>query len=377
VLALRFAVERETAASLRYYGLALAASGALGFAANVAPTNWTITHCDAIASNSLAGGVFAGLALALAAKLQPLRPMMRGLAVAVSGTLALAVALALDPRCLHGPFVRVDPAIWPMWLDDVREMRPLLPLFRVNPLTVAAIAAFPAAALLATGALLAQADLRREFGLWAAAAAFITAAFTTVAAIRGFSYAIWLGMPLVAALAPRLFALLRLRVLSARVVASLMLTPMALSSGAITIADANGLRDTDSFARPESRHCIASASYAPLTRLPPGLVVTDVSHGPYLLALTPHSVMSAPYHRLGHGIGIAHKALASPPDMARRLLAEAKVDYVMICGPRPPDGLPEPARSRSLWGALQTGAVPGWLEPVPGMQPFAVYRVRS
>jgi hypothetical protein len=189
--------------------------------------------------------------------------MMRGLAVAVSGTLALAVALALDPRCLHGPFVRVDPAIWPMWLDDVREMRPLLPLFRVNPLTVAAIAAFPAAALLATGALLAQADLRREFGLWAAAAAFITAAFTTVAAIRGFSYAIWLGMPLVAALAPRLFALLRLRVLSARVVASLMLTPMALSSGAITIADANGLRDTDSFARPESRHCIASASYAP------------------------------------------------------------------------------------------------------------------
>jgi hypothetical protein len=260
----------------------------------VAPTNWTITHCDAIASNSLAGGVFAGLALALAAKLQPLRPMMRGLAVAVSGTLALAVALALDPRCLHGPFVRVDPAIWPMWLDDVREMRPLLPLFRVNPLTAAAIAAFPAAALLATGALLAQADLRREFGLWAAAAAFITAAFTTVAAIRGFSYAIWLGMPLVAALAPRLFALLRLRVLPDRVVASLMLTPMALASGAITIADANGLRDTDSFARPESRHCIASASYAPLTRLPPGLVVTDVSYGPYLLALTPHSVMSAP-----------------------------------------------------------------------------------
>ena len=59
-----------------------------------------------------------------------------------------------------------------------------------------------------------------------------------------------------------------------------------------------------------------------------------------------------------------------------RTLTDAKVSYVMVCGLRPPDGLPEPARSRSLWGRLQAGAIPDWLAPVPGALPFAVYRVR-
>ena len=105
-------------------------------------------------------------------------------------------------------------------------------------------------------------------------------------------------------------------------------------------------------------------------------MVTDISYGPYLLALTSHSVMAAPYHRLSSGITTSHKALASPPEQAREVLKSIKATYVMLCGPRPPDGLPEPARTASLWRRLQAGAPPPWLEPVPGMGPFAVYRVR-
>jgi hypothetical protein len=113
-----------------------------------------------------------------------------------------------------------------------------------------------------------------------------------------------------------------------------------------------------------------------LASLPPGLVVTDISFGPFLLALTPHSVMAAPYHRLGPGIVTAHRALASPPAQAREILTDADVDYVMICGPRPPDGLFAPARSQSLWGWLQAGQTPDWLTRLPGDGPFAVYQVR-
>jgi hypothetical protein len=40
----------------------------------------------------------------------------------------------------------------------------------------------------------------------------------------------------------------------------MMLTPMAVSVCAITIAHATGLDDADSFARPASRHCLNSAS---------------------------------------------------------------------------------------------------------------------
>ena len=127
-----------------------------------------------------------------------------------------------------------------------------------------------------------------------------------------------------------------------------------------------------------SKACLQSASYAPLAQLPPGIVATDVSYGPFLLALTPHSVLAGPYHHLSKGIIAAHRSLAAPPEQARQILAEQRVTYVMICGPRPPDGLAEPERSRSLWGQLRAGAVPDWLEPVGDTagQAFAVYRVK-
>jgi hypothetical protein len=286
------------------------------------------------------------------------------------------VFLLLEPRCIRGPFALVDPGIWPVWHDQVRELQPLLAVFRTNPLTAAGIAAFPAAALLATLALAAERPRRRDFGFVVAASVFAVAVAMTLAAIRGYSYAMWLGMPLVAVAALRLFALLRLEMLAARLALGLLLTPMAVSASAITIAHASGFNDSDDFARPASRHCFRTANYAPLARLPAGLVVADISYGPFLLALTPHSAMAAPYHRLSVGITTAHRALAAAPDEARGVLAHAGVRYVMVCGPRPPDGLAASDRGASLWGRLQAGAVPDWLEPVPGMQPFAVYRIK-
>ena len=62
-----------------------------------------------------------------------------------------------------------------------------------------------------------------------------------------------------------------------------------------------GFDDHDAFDRPASKACIATASYAPLAQLPPGIVATDVSYGPFLLALTPHSVLAGPYHHLSTG----------------------------------------------------------------------------
>ena len=75
-----------------------------------------------------------------------------------------------------------------------------------------------------------------------------------------------------------------------------------------------------------------------------------MSYGPFVLALTPHSVLAGPYHHLSKGIMAAHQSLALPPEQAREVLAEKKSNYVMICGPRPPDGLAEADRAGSLWG---------------------------
>ena len=376
VFALRYIADREAGTVLRDYGLALAAATAVGFAVSVGPQHWTRSLCDAIALNNALAATVAGLVLAFAGMLAHQQRITRVLAMAAGASLAVAVLVLFEPRCAHGPFAMVDPGIWPVWHDHVRELQPLAAVFRINPLTAAGIAAFPAVALFATVVLSFEYELRRDFGFIVAALAFLAAAVTTVLAIRGYSYAIWLGMPLVAALALRLFAWLKLRTWPARLAAALCLTPLALSAGAITIAHASGLADADSFARPASRHCFASASYRPLAALTPGLVVTDISYGPFLLALTPHSAMAAPYHRLGTGITTSQRALSAPPEEARDILAASKVAYVMICGPRPPDGLAEAAREASLWGRLRAGDIPAWLEPLPDTAPFAVYRVR-
>jgi hypothetical protein len=285
----------------------------------------------------------------------------------------------IEPACARGPFGLADPAIWPVWLGDVREMQPLLAVFHNNPLSGAAIAAFPAAAVVATLVLLRQPAMRRDLGFLATAAVFLVALLVTFGAIRAFSYAIWFGMPMVAAMALRLFAALRLQTLTARVTAALALTPLTLSASAITLAYAVGFDDHDGFDRPASKACTETASYIPLARLPPGIVATDVSYGPFLLALTPHSVLAGPYHHLAKGIMAAHRSLALPPEPARKVLTEQHAAYVMVCGPRPPGGLVEPERSASLWGRLREGAVPDWLEPIQqgAGQAFAVYRVKK
>lgn len=161
-----------------------------------------------------------------------------------------------------------------------------------------------------------------------------------------------------------------------RAAVGVLLTPAVLSLGAITIANAAGLGAHDSFNRTESNACFKTASYAALAQLPPGLIATDIDYGPFLLALTPHSVLAAPYHRLSEAIITAHRALSSPPDEARHVLVRAHAQYVATCGTRSLADLSAPERDASLWGRLLAGAVPDWLEPLPIAGPFAVYGVK-
>jgi hypothetical protein len=305
-------------------------------------------------------------------------PMRCSLAVAVALAVA-AVFAASEPRCLLGPYAMVDPAVQPLWLAHVREMQPLVTVFADNPLTGLGISAFPAVAVVAVAMLVIKDPLRRDFGFVTASAALLLAVAMTFAAIKGYPYAIWLAMPLVAVMTVRLFALLRLTALVPRFVAGLLLTPMALSAGAISIAQAAGLGGTHDGDGAQRQACFQTARYAVLAKLPPGLVAADIDYGPFLLALTPHAVVAAPYHRLSAGIIDAHRIFASPPDEARRIAARIGANYLALCGQRAPSGLSDAARDASLWGRLRAGDVPDWLaaEPGPADAAFRIYRVRS
>ena len=110
----------------------------------------------------------------------------------------------------------------------------------------------------------------------------------------------------------------------------------------------------------------------------PGKILLGM-FGAFILALTPHSVLTAPYHRLSSRIVAAHEVFAAPPDQARSILARHAATYVVICGPMAPSGLSEPALSASLWAKLQANSVPDWLDPVAETRegPFRAYRIRA
>jgi hypothetical protein len=374
--ALRYVVDRNGAQAAAHYGATLAASSAVAFFVIVAPAHWMRGVCDAIAVNWVALTVIGGLGLALAGRFAHERVAARIVCAGIVGAAATGVFLAIQPACLHGPYAMMDSAVWPIWLAHVREMQPLIPLMAKSPLTAIAIAAFPAAAAVAALVLLGLREHRRDFGFLAATAAFVSAFVTTLAAIKAYSYATWLGMPLVAVLALHLFAWLRLQSLVPRFALGMLLTPAGLSIGAIAVANAAGIDEHENFNRPEREVCLKTENYGPLARLPAGLIAADIDFGPFLLALTPHSVLAAPYHRLSTGIIAAHEVFTAPPDAARRILARSRVDYVITCGPRPPSGLAGEALTASLWGRLQAGDVPPWLDPIPQPGPFVPYRVK-
>jgi hypothetical protein len=376
IFGVRYLVDRTAAEAAAHYGLALAASAVVAFFAIVGPEHWTRGMCDAIAINWVALVAVGGLGLALCGTLlaNASLPLRLG-AVFAAGTIASALFLWIEPRCLRGPFGMMDPAIWDIWAARIQETQPLIPAILKTPLTALGCAIFPAVALLAGLALLLDRDLRRDFGYLAASAALLAGIAMMFGAIKGFSYATWLGMPLVAVFALRLFALLRLQSLVQQFAVSLSVTPAALSFGAITIANAAGVIAPEDSNRHEVEYCLWNSSYAALAKLPQGLVATNIDYGPFLLALTPHSVLAAPYHRLSAGIIAAHQIFSSPADVAHELLARQRVTYVMICG-RPYVGRGE----ASAFGyQLNEGHVPAWLEPVAvtGPQVFSVYRLKS
>jgi hypothetical protein len=372
----RYLVDRTGAQAAAHYGLALAASSVVAFFVIVGPEHWTRGVCDAIAINWVVLVAAGGLGLALCGTLlaNANLPLRLG-AVFATGAIASVLFLWIEPRCLRGPFGMMDPAIWDIWAAHIQETQPLIQAMLKTPLTALGCAIFPAVALLAALTLLLDRDLRRDFGYLAASAALLAGVAMMFGAIKGFFYATWLGMPLVAVFALRLFALLRLQSLVQRFAVSLFLTPAVLSFGAITIAEAAGFVAPEDSNPKEVESCFKNDSYAALAKLPEGLVATNIDYGPFLLALTPHSVLAAPYHRLSAGIIAAHDVFSSPPDKARSLLARQRVTYVMACA-RSDFGRSE---AFSLGYQLHHGQVPAWLESVPvtGPQAFSVYRLKS
>ena len=128
--------------------------------------------------------------------------------------------------------------------------------------------------------------------------------------------------------------------------------------------------------RADAEACSKSDAIRELASLPPGLISAHIDIGAYIAALTPHRVLSAPYHRIPDAILANHTLLASRSDaVARATIAREGVDYVVTCR-----GLDDPFVSNEAWkGSLRANLVanqaPAYLTPVTLANRDSIIRV--
>ena len=122
--------------------------------------------------------------------------------------------------------------------------------------------------------------------------------------------------------------------------------------------------------------CFRIASYADLARQPAGLVLSEIDLGPFVLAHTGSSSMTAPYHRMSWGLVQARAALSTPADKADVPTRALGATYVLECPTHARNSDRVGMSSDSLQKRLDAGKPPAWLELLSDKGPLRLYRVR-
>ncbi|MGE0767391.1 MAG: hypothetical protein AB7L90_13065 [Hyphomicrobiaceae bacterium] len=373
----------------------MAAVLAIGAVLSIDPSRWNVMVCDAVAFNLVAltacgaAGVAAAGFAARFVEGPRLVALQLGL-LGIGGIAGLVIYGLLEPRCLAGPFGQVTPEVWPIWLSRVTEVQPIGYLYRLSPggtIGIVLMAVLGIAARIRIA--LVERRTRDEAGVFNRHMLLLTAqVFAFVAAcwqVKMLPYAAWLALPalgLVLASLPGTPTIGAPVVRLAAFVLVLQSTLGAIAGSAYVIVQANEP------AKPPARTpCSDTTTISTLASLPPGLVLADVDLGPYIVALTPHRVVMAPYHRIDRSIVEGYHLLGGAPEAAEAALRRLAVAYVLACRPNEKPSVPDAAAkaaqppikspASTLRHALATGHPPGYLAPVPlpKASELRVYRV--
>jgi hypothetical protein len=334
----------------------------------VPPTRWLDIRCDALSLNlvALAAPTAAGLCLAL---VLPMRRAFR-FATTVCGVAAGAMLYAsLEPACLAGPFGQVNAALKPIWLDHVLETKSIFFVAADHPGHALGLMAFVFAGAGAQALLWHQ---RRDVGSALMACIMVLAAVGGCWQVKLMPYAAWLAVLPLGVVAAGLQGTTSLSPLLARIAAVVLLSQTTLdaafSAALAPFASASkpGAVTAVESADPR-RPCFRSASVERLAAMPPGLVAGDIDLGPYMVALTPHRALAAPYHRLGDSILSNHAILDGPFGRARETAQALGVRYIALCADDHTiiDTKPTAPNAQSLRARLLANVPVDFLQEIP------------
>ena len=375
---LRFLIDPKEARQVQAFGATLAASALTVFVIQTPPARWTFAACDALAVNTTVGLALAGAGIVLAVWATRDRSLIfRILALGLAAAAAAGAYLWIDPTCIHGPFAEVDPRIKPWWLNNVSEVLPITRIWRAKPAEAMEMISSFGVATFCWVWLGFRKEFRLSLAWWLMGALLISAMVSGLLAVRMQNYAQWFAAPLVAAAAADISRRYAKDAMLVTALAALVLSPVVIATASAysynRIMPAKPKKAT-----PKDR-CFNTASYRELAKIgPPGLVLSDIDLGPFIVAHTPHNSVAAPYHRLGRGIMATRGVLAGKADTEAEQRARALgVNYILGCRAHAINADRTGLKDDTLIKRLDTGKPPAWLERLTSEKsPLEVYRVK-
>jgi hypothetical protein len=338
------------------------------------PTEWCDGFTPASTRATLAVAAAWGM-LALAGRYWQ-KPMARLVVAAIVAGVATVLVLKTASVCFAGPYGALDPYLQRAWMSNVAEARGMFygPAWYVT--------ALPYGGLCIAGAVAAILILRdpAERQRWWPVALFVTlCAIGAILQIRisyvlaGIATLPFAALMVAAQRKPALAPRLVLWLAGSGIVWALVGTFVAPSPQARGIpVMANGQ---------PAPNCIAGRELLKLARMPQGLVMAPLDSSAYVIGMTPHRSVAAPYHRNNIGNLAMYRFFMAPPERAHEIARAWSVNYVVTCPSSLDQAEVQAERIGSLIEALQAGRTPAWLTPVAGgndsIGGMTVYRVTN
>jgi hypothetical protein len=358
------------AAAAVAFGAALAATVSAAFFLTIPPDLYRTVTCDSLSlafySLSALGGVLLAASALTASRLGGAG---RVLVLGINGVIIAGVALGVAPQCLKNPLADLDPLLWELWLNNVSEARSFFALARQEP---SGLGAFYSSGLLAMAIC--------GWRIWRgdrAALHLILLSLVLVSwciALMQVRGAVFSNL---VAILPMSLLLVDLRSRSIqeprRALASLVYVVVVLASvpavwavaGELTFNGVAALTGNAN-AQEGADRCYSPEAMADLRKLAPTLIVDPSNMGASILRFTEHRALSAPYHRNPDGMLAELRIGLAAPDEAAAMLSRLGQPVVAFCAKDPQTRLVIKKAPKGLYGQLDAGNAPDFLEPLPG-----------
>lgn len=379
--------------AVRWFALSFSGGTLAHFLLATSPSSYLVPACDMLSLTYVVASAAASTALLIASGVcGRLRSTWARLAViAALGSIAGIATLVLFPACAAGPYAQVDPLVYDRLFPAILEAQPLWVRFVGAPSAVIGLCGASLVAM-AVAFWICRATSGETRRNWLVLLAFLAMAVTImILQVRGARLAAVLAVPVGAwTITKARQTYLQHRSLGS--MAMLVSSWLLFASMAQWVVSSYGLAVLEqafastpasavSAERPNTQSeslCFLGTNYSDLASLPTGRSISPLRLAPYVLRYSPHSVVSAGFHRNNLGTLDAMAFFNGTETEARAIADKRGLDYVVICdGLAELDGVFNPAADAFV-ARYRQGKLWDWLQPVsaPGAA-LTIYRIQT